>query len=228
MEKFCNYTATPTHQNLMGNLKCLRAVHDPYAWADDPANSYLKEAQYLVYASGELPPGAPVNPEILARILVLQNGSNPRFVHTPLGQIKGIAVDQDYLWVFAGHEFMCATHAGVVRMAETSTVPNWIRSTNLPDGKEIHILYPCDDGTLVLSMDGGTAVYTANYRIDLKKGRLTSYDGGDSLKWTKIRDRRAEYVEKLPVFCWPQFESLRETLEALQSTLIGTRRAAWH
>jgi hypothetical protein len=213
-ETFCRFTLPADKPDLMAVLTSVRAVHDPYAYADDPANGYLKGINYLVYATGE--PSGPFHPERVNRILLLQNGGDPRFVHGPQFIASGIAVDQDYLWVFSSREFACATHASMVRMAKTGDVPAWITCTNMPEGKSIHAVYPCDDGTIVAIVKDTFEVYSAPYRIDLKKHAITAYDSNNPFTWTKIGDCRAQGLEKLPVFCWPQFESLRETLESLQ------------
>jgi hypothetical protein len=225
---FCTFTL-PSQDAELASLTSVRAVHDPYSAPDDSRNSALRDVKFLVYATAE-PKTAH---ESIHRILLLINGTEKRLVFNTGGMAEkpiGIAVDQDYLWAFSARKFAFATHASVVHFAKHSLAggmphhpgdePAWITCADLPPGANgIASLYPCDDGTLVVSVDGSHDVYCAGYRVDLQKGRLTAYDGQGPLKWTKIRDCRAQGgMEKLPLFCWPQFESLRETLEALQQT----------
>ena len=224
METFCSITLPADRGEVMATLTSVRAVHDPYVYADDPANGELKGIRYVVYATGEPKGGSPSHPEAVHRILVSPNGSGVYFVPSPLGLTKGIAVDQDYFWVFSAGEFACATHGAMVRSAKGGGSPGWIRISAIPGG-HLHRLYPCDDGSLVMSGKDGSEVYGASYRADRKKGNLTANDGKGPIQWARIRDYRAEYLEKLPVFCWPQFESLIETLEALQGTFARGLRA---
>jgi hypothetical protein len=194
------------------NLTSVRAVHDPYALADDFYRGRLKGIKYIVYAARQSSD----------QIVVLLNGKGkdgdgktPHYLSIPF-EAKGIAVDQDYLWVFSETQFGCLTHASVVSRVEFAPSAGIIRSSNIPDLKGIDSLYPCDDGTLVVSVKGGP-VYSAAYRVNLKSSTITAYDGKNPIGWKKIRDSETRGgLEKLPVFCWPQFESLTETLETFQ------------
>lgn len=215
MGTFCSIALPPNLAHTMGTFTSVRAVHDPYGYADDPANGFLKDVQSIVYATGDPTTGRPPQPEALHNIAVSLNGTGLHFVPSPVGVTTGIAVDQDYLWVYSSAEIACATHAAMARTTKGGGAPAWIRHTAIPGGR-LHRLGSCDDGTLVAAVKDGSEVYSASYRADRKKGILTAYDGNGPVKWTRIRDCRAEYLEKLPVFCWPQFESLTETLEALQ------------
>ena len=218
----------------MTNLTSVRAVHDPYVFADDPANAYMKGVKYMVYGGGCAPrSGAKAPPGFFNRILVLPNGHGhgegglePRFVSTPLDWAKGIAVDQDYLWVFANKDFFCATHASLnsVSPVVTGIKPladvSWTHFQTAPLAGDLDALYPCEDGTLVVSTGGGAELYSAAYRA--KSDRITASDASRPLNWTKIGNYRVEGgLEKLPVFCWPQFESLKETLETLQTVFFS-------
>ena len=227
---FCSFTLSPGHAEFAA-LTSVRAVHDPYSAADDPRNSALQGVKSIVYATAE--PKTPNHP--VHRVLLLINDREQRSISTNGAFAEkpfGVAVDQDYLWVFSAGKFAFATHASVLHFAKHSLAtgmphspsdePPWIICADLPRGaKSIACLYPCDDGTLVASVaseSGALDVYSASYHVDAPGRRLTAYDGQGPLQWTRIRDCRAQALEKLPLYCWPQFESLRETLEALQHT----------
>jgi hypothetical protein len=149
-----------------------------------------------------------------------------------LSTVSGIAVDQDYLWIFGRRAFACATHAALTRRAKgpMSFAPScrvpWIcREINpaiFGPEKSIQSLYPCDDGTLLLSVTNGSEVkmYSGSYRVDLKNGKITGCDRKSDIEWIELQGA-AQHFEKLPVFCWPAFESLTETLEALQATFAS-------
>ena len=94
-------------------------------------------------------------------------------------------------------------------------------------------MYPCDDGTLVITAKDGNGpfqAYTAAYEVDLKQNIITfvskyvpnpdNKDETISVKWTAIENWRAFGFEKLPLFCWSQFESLTQTLEDLHEHLF--------
>ena len=173
----------------------------------------MSGTEYIVYAARQSS----------NQIVVLLKGSGsggggktPHFLTLPF-EASGIAVDQDYVWVFSEKEFGFCTHARAVRHLNRPVQgPSFIRSTKLPSGQKIDSLYPCDDGTLVISTKDGP-VYSGAYRVNLKASAITAYDGKSDIAWTKIRDRKTEGgLEKLPVYCWPQFESLTETLEKFQ------------
>ena len=94
---------------------------------------------------------------------------------------------------------------------------------------------PSDDGTLFISLttrkidrderaDGSgrgyyyytaidsNSVYTAVYRIDLKKLSLTvePYEEGSKDAWVKLPGgENAEQVQKLPIYCWLLMEGLK-------------------
>jgi hypothetical protein len=99
-------------------------------------------------------------------------------------------------------------------------------------------LCACDDGTLVAALytrsvveqppavaswpqsssdpvyafKDANALYGAVHEIDVKNGTL-------GVTWTKLGSATGVRVQKLPVFCWPLFESLRASLEALAVAL---------
>ncbi len=212
IETFCTFPSPESilKEYSISPMTSVRAVHDPYAYAEDGSKSHLKDIKSIVYALEGTG----------SRIICVLNGGTFTFVHSPFQQTRGIAVDQDYLWVFTDTEFACATHASVIhRVRWNREVDWWIKSTQIPDAKKgIHSVYPCDDGSLVAIVKDTFDVYSAPYRIDLQKLTITAYNSNNPLKWTKIRDYRAQSLEKLPVFCWPEFESLRETLETFQNT----------
>lgn len=84
--------------------------------------------------------------------------------------------------------------------------------------KKIDCLYPCDDGTLVVSIGGGARLYTTTYRTN---SEMVEARPAASLQWTRLGNFRADgNLEKLPVFCWPQFESLKETLATLHKVFF--------
>jgi hypothetical protein len=227
---FFTYTVDDKHKM---KLTSVRAVHAPYAHADDPANQYLKGVRYVVYAAGTPESDEASHKGTFNRILVLPNGKGhgmnglePFLMATPVDQAKGIAVDQDYLWVFAKNEYFCTTHASVNSKypAVTGKYPlaavNWVRFGYTPDPKqEIDYLYPCDDGTLVVSVGGGAQLYTTAYRPNSERVKVSP---AAPLQWTRIGNYRTDgNLEKLPVFCWPQFESLKETLATLHSVFFS-------
>jgi hypothetical protein len=206
-------------------ITSVRAVNDPYSYPDDRADGSLQGIWYIVYggcASG-----------ILVHATNLERSSTQNFLQSPFSQpIKGIGVDQDYLWVFSATEFACATHAEVVRALKATPHPKevkagdipWIKSKVNSNWGELAYLYPCDDGTLVASAKDNSAtnnsvlntyhVHCAPYEIDLTRYTISIGE------WTKITEQRhADSFEKLPVFCWPAFESLTETLKALEPAL---------
>jgi hypothetical protein len=218
IKTFCTFPFNETTLSTFSitAMTSVRAVNDPYAYAEDPSNLHLKDIKYIVYALEGTG----------SRVIFLINGNVLAIVQTPFGQTRGIAVDQDYLWTFTDTEFACATHASIIHKVRTNQeLDLWIKSRDIPDAKPIHSLYPCDDGTIVASVKDTFEVYSTPYRVDLKKHIITAYDSDKPIKWTKIRDCRAQSLEKLPVFCWPEFESLRETLEALQSTFTRGKQA---
>ncbi|MBV8571609.1 MAG: hypothetical protein JO319_13415 [Acidobacteriaceae bacterium] len=200
------------------HITTVRAVNDPYSYPEDRADGSLQDINHIVYggcASG-----------ILASARDIGNSKNTlvseSYLKSPLKDLlKGIGVDQDYLWIFSATEFACATHAEVVRALKLTPgkeikgedIPWIISKVNQDWGwRELVSLYPCDDGTLVASAKD-TQVYSAPYEIDLR--RYTIKVG----KWIPIKDCHAHSFEKLPVSCWPEFESLTETLKALEPVL---------
>ncbi len=119
--------------------------------------------------------------------------------------------------MYGEYEVRCASHASIARRVQGSQQQyiDWIHCPNLP-GPKIQEFYPCDDGTLLVSLPGNGGTFSADYRVDLTNRKLTSFAGQPNLTWTKVRNDSANSFEKLPLFCWPQYESLTETLEALQ------------
>jgi hypothetical protein len=70
---------------------------------------------------------------------------------------------------------------------------------------EVISLYPCADGTLLVSMLSD--IYTADYKIDRQKRHvLTS-------SWVK-RGGQAKQVIKMPIPCWSALESLKANLQS--------------
>ena len=225
--------------NYKMKLTSVRAVHAPYAHGKDPAKEFLKGVQYVVYAAALPRAEEATHNGTFNRILVLPNGrghgtgTSSFFLATPVDHAKGIAVDQDYLWVFTGSEFFCTTHSSVnsnypVVLAKPNMRMDvkWVRIGDLQGlkvdpqelKKEIDCLYPCDDGTLVVSVGGGARLYTTTYRPN---SELVEASPAAPLQWTRIGNLRADgNLEKLPVFCWPQFESLKETLATLHQVFF--------
>jgi hypothetical protein len=189
-------------------LDYVRAVHDPYSYGDDDPAGLLARVPFIVYGLCED-----------GRILVSgRTGRTNRLLPPPISTPKGIGVDQDYVWVFAEKEFACATHASVVRFAGGAQAA-WSKSTAIPDStRALKCLYPSDDGTLVAS-DADNRVYSATYSVD-RRNHTLNVD-----KWTQLTGYREKSLEKLPVYCWPQFESLLETLETFAGTRLRSRAA---
>ncbi|MGH9620994.1 MAG: hypothetical protein ACRD45_14980 [Bryobacteraceae bacterium] len=220
-----------------GRGTCVRAVHNPYAYAEDTASGFLQGVEYIVYD--------------LRTVVVAESRANPKpevfyvYAYTkpkaeikpqkapwPLriqldeGNIKGIAVDQDYLWIFSEKQFACATHARVLKAMSTRKESEdksfWIKCDIIPGSGPLAYLYPCGDGTLVAAGRNSSVLYQTAYHVDLKQNKITSYAyAGDKrkspeLEWTSLNNRPVNGgLEKLPAFSWPQFEGLRETLETL-------------
>ena len=199
-----------------GGAKSVRVVYDPYTYADDPANGSLDGIKSIVYLTIEH--GSHVR--IMYNPLTEKYDLNPRgvnyqapgnVVNTPI-KIEGIAVDQDYLWAFSKTEFVCATHASVARGNRGLVPIAWRKCTSIPDPGGLKSFYPADDGTLVVS--GEDKVYTSTYRTDLKRNTI------EVSPWKPIPGGHAQHgLEKLPVFCWPQFEGLVYALEELEPSL---------
>jgi hypothetical protein len=215
----CNFVL-PTNDST--NLISVRAVHDPYGFEDDPERGSLKGTKSIVYAACQ---GSD-------KILFLWNGRGwgedgkmPHYFRIPF-EAKGIAVDQDYLWVFSETQVGCITHARAILLGGDGSPKPLI---SFPSNG-IDSVYPCDDGTLVVSFKGA-GVSSVAYRVHLRDTTIPGSDGKPVhvkrntitgrytyvMEWKKIRDSETRGgLEKLPVFCWPQFESLTETLEKFQ------------
>lgn len=209
---FCSYALPADHRRVEA-LISVRAVHDPYSYPNDPANGSLQNITSLVYAFGKQKPSP--SPEVDDMLLVLLNGKNSLDIRCPFSLAKGIGVDQDYLWIYSDQSTSCATHASIIKAARSSAGIPWIDCPNFP-GRILQQLYPCDDGTVLVDLPGNGGTFSADYRIDLKQRKMTSFAGKDKLQWTKVRDNSANCLEKVPLFCWPQYESLTDTLDALQ------------
>jgi hypothetical protein len=164
------------------------------------------------------------------------------WVQGPWGSniIAGIGIDQYYLWAFAPLGFACTTHASAIsalkryRATGQPQTPRWIHPRQpseitsgpnvFPVTKGLADLSPCDDGTIVAAVfaprGGGRPIYevdsddidrstyAAPYRIDINAGTM------EVEKFTRVSGG-ARRVHKLPIFCWSEFEGLRETLENL-------------
>ncbi len=120
---------------------------------------------------------------------------------------NGIEVDPYYLWVFGKSGIRCATHASIMKCRQEKIEhPTWFthdfdkQFTN----PEVMSLYPCADGTLVISMLDD--IYTADYEIDRKSNRIVTSS------WVK-RGGKAKQVIKMPIACWPVLESLKANLQ---------------
>ncbi len=209
----------PANDKWIESFTSVRAVHDPYSYADDPANGSLNAVDFIVYAIGKRRPV----PNELGHFFVEQKGAryNSRdSIGFPIGDVIGLEVDQDYAWVYSASAAACATHASIALGSKSAA---WTLCPNLPfpastDPNKPHIqrLYACDDGTLVVDLTHNGGTFSADYRVDLKNRKITSFAGEATLTWTKVRDNSANSFEKLPLFCWPQYESLIDTLDALQ------------
>lgn len=120
---------------------------------------------------------------------------------------NGIEVDPYYLWVFGKGGIACASHASMIKCRQGKIPrPNWIyhdfdKQFTTP---EVTSLYPCVDGTLLISMLDD--IYTADYNISRDKDRILPSS------WVK-RGGVAKQVIKMSVPCWSVLESLRANLE---------------
>ena len=211
-QAFFTYVLPADHRWIEA-LSAVRAVHDPYSYADDPANGSLQNTQFIVYLLGKQKPRPSVESD--DQFLVLLNGKEPRDLTMPVGGCKGIDVDQDYVWIYGEFEAKCASHASIAKYLQVGGYIDWMYCPNLP-GAKIQEFYPCDDGTLLASLPGNAGTFSADYRVDLRARKVTTFAGQPKLTWTKVRNDSANSFEKLPLFCWPQYESLTDTLEALQ------------
>ncbi len=77
----------PADHRYVEALTAVRAVHDPYTYADDRANGALQNIASIVYILGKQKPKPTV--EMDDQFLVLLNGNEPRELPVPVGGVKG-------------------------------------------------------------------------------------------------------------------------------------------
>ena len=151
----------------------------------------------------------------------------------PWGNIRGIAVDSRYLWVFRVADIACATHTSVKACLDNSqAAPSW-NTYRIPDRKTINPkdggicdglldLAACDDGTLTAAVGIWCGpIYTMTPRVD-RKAKSIEID-----KWRPFDDvlkkiggpSEAFRVHKTPVGGWSIIEGLMEALEKTSTTL---------
>jgi hypothetical protein len=151
----------------------------------------------------------------------------------PWGNIRGIAVDSRYLWVFRVAEIACATHTSVKACLDNSqAAPSW-NTYRIPDRTTINPkdgkiydglldLAACDDGTLTAAVGIWCGpIYTMMPRID-RKAKSIEMD-----KWRPFDDVLKKIdgpsevfrVHKTPVGGWSIIEGLMEALEKTSTTL---------
>jgi hypothetical protein len=75
--------------------------------------------------------------------------------------------------------------------------------------------WPQSSGESVYVFKDANALYGAVHEIDVKNGTI-------AVTWTKLGRATGVRVQKLPVFCWSLFESLRASLDALAVALTET------
>jgi hypothetical protein len=150
----------------------------------------------------------------------------------PWRNIRGIAVDSRYLWVFRVAEIACATHTSIKACLDNSqATPSWNiyripnRTTIDPKGKVydgLLDLAACDDGTLTAAVGlWKGSLYTMTPRID-RKAKSIEID-----KWLPFDHvlknpngpSKAFRVHKTPVGGWAIIEGLMEALERTSTTL---------
>ena len=211
-DTFFSYQLPDNHRRFSA-LNSVRSVHNPYSYADDPANGALKDIGSIVYALCEQKK-QPM--DTTDHLLILLNGKELREIPAAFLGVRGVEVDQDYVWVYSETQACCASHASVVNFKPGHSgrhVVAWSPCPNLP-GKVKH-LYPCDDGTVLADVENA-GTFSAGYQVDRTYWKITSSEGKGQLEWIKVRNNAAISFEKLPLFCWPQYESLTDTLNSLQ------------
>lgn len=120
---------------------------------------------------------------------------------------NGIEIDPYYVWVFGKGGIACASHASMIKCRQGKIPrPTWMyhdfdKQFSSP---EVTSMYPCVDGTLLVSMLG--EIYTADYTINRGKVRIMTSS------WVK-RGGVAKQVIKVPIPCWSVLESLKANLE---------------
>lgn len=147
---------------------------------------------------------------------------------------NGIEVDPIYLWVFGSNEIACTTHTSMINCQKgKQEKPNWklyklmwdnfskdsenkkkfdteAKQQEYIKNRNLLSLCPCADGSLSLSINDMNAsqnkeIWTANYSITLE-GQIQT----DS--WVRRKDPknygRAARIYKMPIPCWPVFDSL--------------------
>lgn len=128
---------------------------------------------------------------------------------------NGIEVDPYYVWLFGKHGIACATHASIIKCRQdknkgmAAAGPSWIyhKGPEKFTAPEVMSLYPCIDGTLLVSMLDN--IYTADYEIK----RSEKGNSIDTSSWVE-RGGQAKQVIKMPIPCWSVFQSLKERLQS--------------
>jgi hypothetical protein len=246
-----NTASSAWSQGVAGGRKVesVRVVHNPESFPDDPDENdekdpgVLNDVAWIVYGGCE----ASGHMDIL-----VHSYAKMGYVPAPYSVFKGIGVDQGYLWVFGSGAVACATHTSVMKCLKGKIAkPSWMvyliperllyendRAKNEIDPgyskplSGLIDLSPCDDGTLVASLDTREAIdapyssarqprwaafdrnhlYTMICHIDPQNRTLAlKVSEGAKFGWVKI-DGEAMRVHKQPIFCWPLIEGLIASL----------------
>ena len=133
-------------------------------------------------------------------------------VPIPMDVYTGVAVDSKYLWVYGQHGFACATHASVISCINGKRpMPLWLGNGQKKNIPNVIDLSSCEDGTLLVSSPDSLAMSV--YHVDFKTPDVGEGERLSIEKWeTLVGGGGATQVQKLPIFGWPVFESLKSDL----------------
>jgi hypothetical protein len=141
-------------------------------------------------------------------IFVYVNGTQYS-VENPMDVYSGISVDPYFLWIYGRDGFMCVTHASVMGgINKKPQMPRWLGNGNPKNIRHALDLSSCADGTLFVAND---KLQTATYHIAFNKldeGMWVVIDGD----WETVLGGGGLQCQKLPIYCWPQIESMAATL----------------
>ena len=239
----------------------VRSIIDPSPPFRDEDPAVLKDILQVVYGLCEVSTGksdiAATNPwknedhmEVRAYYYTKNNqiDTKGQSFLAPWGNIRGIAVDSRYLWVFRVAEIACATHTSVKACLDNSqAAPSWNtyripdRTTINPKGGQIYDglldLAACDDGTLTAAVGIWCGpIYTMTPRVDRKAKsiEMDKWRPSDEFLKKKGGPSEAFRVHKTPVGGWSIIQGLTEALEKTstkleiieESVLAGTNAEA--
>ena len=141
---------------------------------------------------------------------------------SPWRNVRGIGVDQRYLWVFRVGEIACATHTSVKECLDNKRAePSWNTYTipRRPLQASGHVydglldLSPCDDGTLTAAVGLWSGpLYSLTPRID-RRAKKIAIDRWQPLQEIIQKEPMAFRVHKQAMVGWTLLERLMETLE---------------